>query len=215
MDRALLSKVSRATLRGAPWSRAAQGRSVLAIALLLLASCRTVIPTATDTSAQRREQLRAISHFEFTGRMATVVGTQGVSASLDWQQRASDSRAQLRAPFGLASLDIDYRDGQLQLRGSDGTEVSGSVAEDRLREWLGFEPPLASLRYWLLGCSDPASVADESFDDRQRLSRLLQDGWQIDYQSYQQSARYWLPQRLSIERDGRRLKLVINRWQTS
>jgi outer membrane lipoprotein LolB len=183
--------------------------------VLLLAACRTVVPTTTESATQRRAQLRAITHYDFTGRIASVVGNQGFSAAMDWQQRANDSALQIRAPFGVASLDIDYHDGQLLLRASDGTRVSGDDADERLREWLGFTPPLASFRYWLLGCSDPTSIADESFDEQQRLTQLKQDGWQVDYQSYQQSARLWLPQRLSIERDGRKLKLVISRWQTS
>ena len=138
-----------------------------------------------------------------------------MSAALDWQQRANDTHVQLRAPLGVASLAIDYRGGQLYLRASDGTAVDGTLADERLQEWLGFAPPLASLRYWLLGCSDPRSAAEETFDAQQRLTQLRQDGWQIDYQSYQRSAQQWLPQRLSIERDGRRLKLVIQRWQTT
>ena len=190
-------------------------RLTLMTAVLLLAACRTVVPTTTESAAQRRAQLRAITNYDFTSRVASVVGTQGFSAAMDWQQRSSDSALQIRAPFGLASLDIDYRDGQLLLRASDGTRVSGAVADEKLREWLGFTPPLASFRYWLLGCSDPASVSDELFDEQQRLTQLKQDGWQVDYQSYQQSARQWLPQRLSIERDGRKLKLVISHWQTS
>ena len=190
-------------------------RLTLMTGVLLLAACRTVVPTTTESVAQRRAQLRAIINYDFTGRVASVAGTQGFSAAMDWQQRNSDSALQIRAPFGLASLDIDYHDGQLLLRASDGTSVSGDVADEKLREWLGFSPPLASFRYWLLGCSDPASVADESFDEQQRLTQLKQDGWQVDYQSYQQRARLWLPQRLSIERDGRKLKVVISRWQTS
>ncbi len=189
-------------------------RLALLCAVLLLVSCRTLSPTATTPDA-RRAQLRAISHFDFSGRVASVVGTQGVSAALDWQQRANDSTLQLRAPLGLGTLRIDYRDGQLQLQSGDGTEVRGALADDRLEQWLGFTPPLASLRYWLLGCSDPASTAEESFDPQQRLLQLKQDGWQINYQNYQRAAQLWLPQALSIERDGRKLKLVINRWQTS
>ncbi len=199
--------------------RALSSRALLQVTLLsaalLLAACRTVVPITAESAAQRRAQLRAIDSYDFTGRVASVVGNQGFSAAMDWQQRASDSALQIRAPFGVASLDINYHDGQLLLRTSDGARVSGEDAEVRLREWLGFAPPLRSFRYWLLGCSDPASVADEAFDEQQRLTQLKQDGWIVDYQNYQQSARLWLPQRLSIERDGRKLKLIISRWQIS
>jgi outer membrane lipoprotein LolB len=157
--------------------------------------------------------LQALAQFEFSGRVASIVGEQSVSAALNWQQQHSDSALQLRAPFGLGSLDIEYRNGLLRIQSGDGRQVEAEAAERMLQELLGFAPPLGSFHYWLLGCSDPASAADERLDGSQRLQQLQQDGWQISYQSYQQVASQWLPQRLSIERDGRKLKVVIQHWR--
>ena len=45
----------------------------------------------------------------------------------------------------------------------------------------GFDPPLDSLRYWVLGVPEPGHPAQESLDALQRLASLEQDGWQIQY----------------------------------
>jgi outer membrane biogenesis lipoprotein LolB len=75
------------------------------------------------------------------------------------------------------------------------------------------EPPLASFHYWLLGVSDPASVADEHLDDQQRLIHLVQSGWRVDYSDYVQSSGRWLPGRITLQSGTVRLKLVVNNWQ--
>ncbi|HXY97755.1 MAG TPA: lipoprotein insertase outer membrane protein LolB, partial [Steroidobacteraceae bacterium] len=78
-----------------------------------------------------------------------------------------------------------------------------------------FEPPLTSLRYWILGVPDPASPADETLDSaRQRLTRLEQDGWRIDYASYVAVGSEWLPARLTLERADVKVKLLVDDWQS-
>ena len=182
-------------------------------ALLLVSACHTLTPVSAPSWPQRAAQLRAIARFEFSGRIATVMGDKGVSAALIWQQQGEDSTLSLRAPFGLGALNIDYHDQQLRVTSDDGQRVEGAAAEHMLTDLLGFSLPLNSIHYWLLGCSDPASVADESLDDRQRLAQLRQNGWRIDYLNYQSVGKQWFPQRLNMERDGRKLKLVVERWQ--
>jgi outer membrane lipoprotein LolB len=140
---------------------------------------------------------------------------EGFNASLDWRQQGSRSELALRAPFGLRAADIRYDESGLRVAGADGIELRGNDADQLLRDSLGFAPPLRSLRYWLLGSSDPASVAEESLDDASRLQQLRQDGWQIDYESYQRAGRQWLPERIRLQRDAVRVRLVIGRWRLS
>ena len=119
----------------------------------------------------------------------------------------------LRGPLGLGALQIDFDSETLRVVNSDGARVEGAAAASLVREMLGFEPPLPSLRYWLLGCSDPGDGAEETLDGMERLQTLRQQGWQIEYQAYQRVAHGWLPQRLSVQRDDRKLKLVIENWR--
>jgi outer membrane lipoprotein LolB len=77
---------------------------------------------------------------------------------------------------------------------------------------LGFEPPLASLRYWVLGVPDPSHAADEVLDAEQRLATLRQDGWQVDYGNYSSVDGQWLPSRLTLKRDDVRVRLLVDGW---
>jgi outer membrane lipoprotein LolB len=71
---------------------------------------------------------------------------------------------------------------------------------------------LSSLRFWILGASDPATGAQESVDSQQRLARLEQDGWQVDYGEYVLVQQQWLPRRLSVTRGSLRLRVVVDAW---
>jgi outer membrane lipoprotein LolB len=101
----------------------------------------------------------------------------------------------------------------LQMTTSKGQVLDSAAAGDALRATLGFEPPLASLRFWILGASDPKTSAVESLDTQQRLAHLEQDGWQVDYADYVLVQQQWLPRRLSVTRGSLRLRVVIDNWQ--
>jgi len=129
----------------------------------------TLVPTASWE--QRLPALQAIASFQIDGKIAASDGKQGFSAGLRWRQlgdaatsicpRLLDSgqpyRARSRRPYGHHGA---------------GHHVQGGGASDQLSATLGFEPPLGSLRFWVLGASDPAFPAQESIDDQQRLAHL-------------------------------------------
>jgi outer membrane biogenesis lipoprotein LolB len=61
---------------------------------------------------------------------------------------------------------------------------------------------------------DPADVVTtETLDAAQRLARLQQGDWQVDYGEYLRSGTQWLPRRLSIQRGALRLKLRVSSWR--
>ena len=97
---------------------------------------------------------------------------------------------------------------------ANGAELKGDAARAELNSRLGFDAPLASLRYWVLGVPDPAQPASESLDAaQQRLSALTQDGWRVDYQSYVDSAGGPLPSKLTLQRDAVRVRLLVDDWK--
>lgn len=189
-------------------------RAVLAwCALLALAACQTVPPLQVTPWPERRAALQAVDQYSFTGKLAAATATDGFSASLSWQQQGTASDVLLRAPLGVGGAHLNYDGGLLHVSDSHGAQLDGVAAQEQVRRLFGFEPPLASLRYWLLGVPDPATQSTETLDSTQRLATLQQDDWQIDYGEYQQAAGQWLPQRLALQRGAVKLKLQIARWQ--
>ena len=189
-------------------------RVVLAwCALLALAACQSLAPLPVTPWPERRASLQAIDQYSFTGQLAAATASEGFSASLSWQQQGAASDVLLRAPLGVGGARLNYDGGVLHLSDSHGNQLDGAAAQQQVGRLFGFEPPLASLRFWLLGVPDPATAATETLDDAQRLTVLQQDEWRVEYGEYQQAAGQWLPRRLALRRGAVKLKLQITHWQ--
>lgn len=185
----------------------------MALACLLSACATLPKPIAAPLPwAQRLAALQAISRFELQGRLAASTGSEGFSAGLRWQQQDDRASIDLSAPLGFGAAHIEQSAATLQLTTSKGLTLDSSAASDELRATLGFEPPFGSLRFWILGASDPVTSAQESVDSQQRLARLEQGGWQVDYGEYVLVQQQWLPRRLSVTRGSLRLRVVVDAW---
>lgn len=183
------------------------------VATLALAACRTLPSAAPHSWAEQRTALQALERYQFRGQLAAAAAGEGFSAALSWQQRGIASDATLRAPFGVGGARLHYDETGLQMTGSNGAELHGDAAHAAMIELLGFEPPLASLRYWLIGVPDPATPGVEQLDGAQHLQQLRQGDWRIDYSDYAPQGGWWLPGLVTLQRDATRLKVRINRWQ--
>jgi outer membrane lipoprotein LolB len=188
-----------------------------ALAFALLAGCRSLPPAAVSASAPwevRRPQLQAVQHFELQGRVAVAASGEGFNASLRWVQDGPHAQLTLGGPLGVGGAQVSATGDDLTLTTSRGEHVGSDAAHAELASRLGFDPPLAALRYWVLGVPDPAQPASESLDaNQQRLSALTQDGWRIDYQSYVDSSGGPLPSKLTLQRDAVRVRLLVDDWK--
>jgi outer membrane lipoprotein LolB len=176
---------------------------------------------ATVGSAAVRAVARGLCHAAAANPQSHTLGaTPGRTAGHQSLRAAGTAgrlhrhgRIDLSAPLGFGAAHIEQTAQTLQLTTSKGLTLDSEAASDELRTTLGFEPPLASLRFWILGASDPATSAQQSLDRQQRLARLEQGGWQVDYGEYAQVQQQWLPRRLTVTRGALRLRVVIDNWQ--
>jgi outer membrane lipoprotein LolB len=185
-------------------------------ALVVLAGCRTVPTAAPGISPweSRKPQLQARAQFELKGRVAVAAANQGFNARLRWSQDGGHAQVALEGPLG-GGVHIDLTGTDLDILMPNGAHLTSDAAHAELTSRLGFDPPLASLRYWILGVPDPALPADETLDPvQQRLSSLAQDGWRIDYAGYVAVGNQWLPARLTLARADVRVKLLVDDWQS-
>ena len=197
--------------------RSSVPRTLALLALLALAACRTLPPPPPAASGpwpERRPQLQALERFSLKGRIALSANGTGFNANLRWQQQGEDSHLALEGPLGVGGMQISARGSELEIVNAHGEHISSEAAQAELRARLGFDVPLASLRYWVLGVPDPATPAEETLDaEQQRLAGLSQDGWQVNYGAYMAAGAQTLPARLTLERDKVRVRLLVEDWQ--
>lgn len=186
----------------------------LALALAL-AACQTVpvAPAPAVAWSVRRPALQNLTRFGLSGRVAVAVGKQGFNAGLRWQQSGAVTSLALTGPLGAGGVQVTADGGNLSVVTSNGKHLGDSEARAELQDKLGFEPPLASLRYWVLGVPDPAAPVSVQLDSQQRLTSLTQGGWQIDYGSYMSVGAEWLPRLMTLRREGVRVRVVVDGWQ--
>jgi len=187
---------------------------LLLAAATLLAGCPAMQRKTPPVQAweTRRTQLQQRDEFNLKARVAVAAGQEGFNARLRWQQRGAQSQLALDGPLGVGGAQIVFDGQTLKVHTSRGQELDNEAAHAELLSRLGFEPPLASLRYWIQGVPDPAAPADEALDGEQRLASLKQDDWQIDYGAYTGASGAWLPERLTMHREGVRVRLLIDEW---
>ena len=188
----------------------------LAVALVFtLAGCQTV-PVSSAPSVSwnvRRLELQDLARFGLNGRVAVAVGNQGFNAGMRWTQSAAVTQLTLTGPLGAGGVEVTANGQDLSVVTSNGRHLGNADARTQLEDKLGFEPPLASLRYWVLGVPDPAAPADLKFDSQQRVARLAQGGWQVDYSGYMPVGAEWLPRLLTLQRQDVRVRMVVDGWQ--
>jgi len=172
-------------------------------------------PVEAQSWDARRAELQARESFSLAGRVAVAAGQEGFNARLRWEQSGTASDVALDGPLGAGGVRITSDGEQLRVATSRGEQLDADAARAEIARRIGFAPPLASLRYWVLGVPDPATPAKEVLDDQARLASLEQDGWRIDYGGYAAVDGRWLPQRLTLNRDDLRVKLLVDRWQRS
>ena len=187
------------------------------LTLATLAGCRTLPPTIPASSApwpERRPQLQELTHFQLKGRVALSASGNGFNANLRWSQEQARSQIALEGPLGVGGMQIIASGSDLDIVTSHGERIANQAAHAELTARLGFDVPIERLRYWVLGAPDPALPAEESLDaSGQHLKSLVQDGWRVDYDEYTNAAGQALPARMTLQREGVRVRLLVEDWR--
>lgn len=190
-------------------------------AAVLLVGCRTVPksfgPAVMPEQAvagwpDRRAQLQARARFTAQGRIGVMAGADGFNGRMRWIQDGARSTVSLDGPLGVGGVRISNDAGVLAVTTSSGEALDSQAAHDELVRRLGFEPPLDSLRYWMQGVPDPSIPGTETLDVQGYLDSVTQAGWTVTFNAYMQTLAGALPQKLTIERDAVRVRLIIASW---
>lgn len=182
----------------------------------LLAGCATIVHpggSANEKAWQaRRQQLAQLKDWHISGRVGVSTPRRGGSASLDWKEQGGQMTLLFSGPFGMGAVRMQGTPQEMHVRDSKGRSWVTYQPEAALESTLGWPLPIGSLRYWVLGLPAPGTGYHVSVSSRGLLSRLVQQGWQVDYAAYQKNAGLLLPQNLVVTRGTTRIKLIVSSW---
>ena len=187
-------------------------------ALLSSAGCRSLPPAAVVGPGadapwpEQRAALEKLDRYGLTGRVAVAAQGQGFSASLRYHQQPQGSNLALDGPLGIGGLRVDIAGDDIAIATSRGEKLDGQAARDELERRLGFQLPLAELRWWLLGIPAPGEHTLNQGGSGE-IRDFTQNGWRVSINARAAGLGFALPQRLTAEREGARLKLLVENWQ--
>jgi outer membrane lipoprotein LolB len=181
--------------------------------MLLIAGCATTPPLPPVDWNRAKVERQQLERWHMKGRAAVATENDGWSASVAWNQDSARSELNLQGALGVGGVHVTSDGQAVEIETSKGEKINAEDAATALEQTIGIPLPLASLRYWLLGVPDPGLPAVEELDDRGRLSRLEQDGWQATYDRYAYQNEAWLPGRMRLEKGPVRVRVVVDQWR--
>lgn len=181
--------------------------------LLCLSACAAQKRPALLSGRTAQERIAALTHWRLEGRISVQTATEGFQANLFWEHEKQQDRVRVSGPFSQGAYSIVLQDDLIFIRDSNGHTKSSRNAPLLLRQELGVAVPLSSLRYWVLGVSEPsATPADARYAESGQLWQLRQNGWSLDFQNFVQVRDFLLPQKLAAQGRDIKLKLFIDDW---
>ncbi len=186
--------------------------------ITVMTGCSTIAPTPTPPAApkatwsDRQAALTRIQSWTLSGKIAVQTSRDSGSATVDWTQSQRRYTISLLGPLGSNGLKLTGAPGHVTLQTSDGKTFNAKSPEQLLAERWGFHLPVSNMNYWIRGLPVPGTTANTQFDQYGRLTRLVQQGWDVQFLGYSNAGGIDLPQRMSITSPSLNVKIVVYQW---
>lgn len=191
-------------------------RCLVLAALINLAGCAQlpqVEPAAApEVYQQHLASLAGIEQFHAQGRIGVQTEGKGFSGSMQWQHDGSNNHIALFSPLGAQVATISTADDGVLLVTDDGKHYKAVDVETLTQQNLGWSLPMRGLPDWILGRPAVSQPQQSQWDASGKLTRLVQDGWDIEYAQYAENSGYQLPGKITLRSPKLNLKLIIQRW---
>jgi outer membrane lipoprotein LolB len=170
-----------------------------------------------DSKTQRwlehQISVSGIHAWNIKGRIAVKNEKESGTVTLFWNQFLSNYELRLVAPLGQGTYVLTGTSSSVVMKGPKDLFIEADDAEELLQQGLGWDVHLNGLKYWVRGLPEPdIKYSELSLDDKGRLTSMKQSGFDVSVSRYAELDDFSLPEKLTIESDKIRLKVVIQNW---
>ena len=187
--------------------------------VVLLAACAPMrvkmhMSTPAAQAAQDAREAALISHTHWTLAAHIAVSTDRDSSSgeLDWRQAGESYVFTVRAPITGKTLKLTGDAQHAVIEGVDAQPSEDPDVQRLLRERIGWDVPLASLRAWVRGLRAPGTLAQLQYNEQDLPALIEQDGWKIEYRDWFSDRTPALPRIVFASHGTTRVKMAIETW---
>ncbi len=190
----------------------------LGFAVIMLSACAGVKieqPGPGNLSAyqDRVTKLKAISDWSFVGKISLDDGDQGGSGRLQWMVDPDGSELDFHGAMGRGAWNLWIGPEHAVLKLANGEEHTAAGVNALIQQQMGWPVPVDALQWWVRGLAAPGPVDEQRLDQSGLLTHLVQFGWGVDFNRYDQNPQLAMPTRLVAERENYRVKLAISNWR--
>jgi outer membrane lipoprotein LolB len=191
---------------------------IFLLAVSLLSGCTQLpkIDSGSKTQLWLEHQITtsAIQSWNIKGRIAVKNEKESGTVTLFWNQFLSSYELRFVAPLGQGTYILTGSPGGVVMKAPKDTTIMADNAEQLLREGLGWDVHLNGLKYWVRGLPEPdIKYSELLLDEQGRLTNMEQSGFNVSVARYTEQDGVSLPEKLTIESDKIRLKVVIQSWE--
>lgn len=162
--------------------------------------------------AQRKAQLNTLQNWQANGNIAIHAKKgSGANASFSWEQIQHNYQLRLFGPFGIQSILLSGNPQRVTLYARNQV-VSADNAESLLAQQTGLHLPVSQLYYWLRGLPAPQLRYTINLDAYNRLLKLRQSGWRIEYLHYTNVGKLDIPDQILLTHPDWKIRILITHW---
>lgn len=182
-------------------------RGIAVVVLMLLAGCASTPPAASVHPAAA-----GAGAFTLNGRIAVKYDGEHSAANVHWMHETDTDDILMLAPLGVTVAHL-RRDAHGAALDASGRHYAAPDSNGLMQQVLGWHLPLSGLPYWVMAMPMPGAPASLEREANGQVGSLQQDGWDIHYTAYATAAADSLPLRMTLQREGLEIRLLIDEWQ--
>lgn len=196
---------------------------LLLMSTVMLTACvsKPVPAPGLKSWVDRQQDYTLLTSWELRGRLGLRSKNESGAVTVVWQESGTHRQLRLLGPAGQGLIKLDEDASGTVIHDRQGQSWQGATPEALLSQVTGWDIPLTSLRWWVLGIVEPDSTAEYRLDEQDRLASLKQDGWQVSFSKYRHFDGYELPGTIVFQSAGNkdddtlRGKLILKEWNRS